>query len=146
MPTNNDSNSSEYECAISGKVAPEADLVLDDNNDEADLDNLPVGWVKVTVQRRGVNPEWIEVQKRKQRQLAGMKAQIPDGGSGAERAEQEADVEYAVRAAFFAIEQGTPKYVTVEDVAYVSNPDANKQVGEEWKKLATLLSVDVSGG
>jgi hypothetical protein len=74
-----------------------------------------------------------------------MQAQIPDLAD-AERAEAVEDTRMAVEAAFFAIEQGTPKYVTVEDVAYVSNPDANKQIVAEWKKIADALSLDVSGG
>lgn len=135
----------EYECAISGKVATDSDLVLDDKHDEDDLAELPVGWVRVTVQRRGVNPAWLEIQKRKARQLAGMQAQIPELPD-AERAEAVEDTRMAVEASFFAIEQGTPKYVTVEDAAYISNPDASKQVAAEWKKIADVLSLDVSGG
>jgi hypothetical protein len=139
------SPASEYECALSGKAAADTDLVPDDKNDESDLGEMPVGWIRVTVQRRGVNPAWLEIQKRKARQLAGMQAQIPDLAD-AERAEAVEDTRMAVEAAFFAIEQGTPKYVTVEDVAYVSNPDANKQIVAEWKKIADALSLDVSGG
>jgi hypothetical protein len=141
MPT--DTNT-DYECAISGKYAAETDLVLDDENDEAGLDALPIGWIKITAQRRGVNPAWLEIQKRKARQLAGMQAQIPEGDD-ADRAEQIEDVKMAVDAAFFAIEKGTPKYVVIEASCVVLNPDANKQVGAEWKGIASVLSLDVSG-
>lgn len=138
------STDTEFECAISGKRAPETDLILDDNDDESGLDTLPIGWIKITAQRRGINPAWLEIQKRKARQLAGMSAQLPEGDD-AERAEQLEDVKMAVDAAFFAIERGTPKYIIIEASCVVLNPDANRQVAAEWKGIASTLSLDVSG-
>ncbi len=136
---------SSFECCLSGKIASFAEPVTDDARDEEDLDEMPVGWIRVVVQRRGVSPLWVEIQKRKARQFAGVQAQIPPDLSDADRAEAMRDAEVGVDAAFFAIEMGTPKYIVVEDEAYVANPDADKQVQAAWAQVASALGVDVSG-
>ena len=141
----NQNAENEYECALSGKVANDAELVVDDAQDDADLDALPVGWVKVTVQRRGVNPAWIAIQRTKAHHVASIMAQVGDDMSPEERAAQAEIAEVTINANFYALEAGTPKYVVVEDVAYVANPDTNKQVQAEWVKIASSLGVDVSG-
>jgi hypothetical protein len=53
---------SEYVCALSGVEADEADLVASTDDEAGDL---PVGWSRITIQRRVVNPRWIEVQQGK---------------------------------------------------------------------------------
>lgn len=131
----------EYVCTLTGRSAREKDLILDAPDDD-DLEALPIGWLKVTVERRGVNARWVEVTQRKMRvraQLAAQLAEVPEEA----RAEAVADAEMAVDAQFFAIEQGTPKYVTVAETVYVRDPDSDKQAGEAWTQIAAVLQVDV---
>jgi hypothetical protein len=60
---------SEYVCALSGVEADEDDLV---ESTDDDLSDLPVGWTKITVQRRLISPRWLEVQDAKKRWAAEM--------------------------------------------------------------------------
>jgi len=131
----------EYVCTLTGRTAREKDLILDAPEDD-DLDALPIGWLKVTVERRGVSARWVEVQNRKIRlraQVVGQLSEVPEEA----RAEAIADAEMAIDAQFFAIEQGTPKYVTVSESVYVRDPDSDKQAGEAWVQVAAVLQVDV---
>lgn len=132
---------SEYVCTLTGRTAREKDLILDAPEDD-DLDALPIGWLKVTVERRGVNARWVEVANRKARLYAQVRSQLAEIPEEA-RAEAVADADMAIDAQFFAIEQGTPKYVTVAESVYVRDPDADKQAGEAWSQIAAVLQVDV---
>jgi hypothetical protein len=128
----------DYVCAISGKEAREDELVLDAPEDD-ELEALPVGWIKVTVERRGVNPAWLAVQGAKARLLAQMQATIPADAPDEVRMAMTLDAELIVAAQFHAYEKDTPKYVTEAQERYVLSPDADKGVAEEWAKIAQAL-------
>ena len=130
---------SDYVCAISGKEARETDLVLDAAEDD-DLDALPVGWVAVTVRRRGINPAWVALQNTKARVLAQVLAQMAtDGATDEERAIAQADAGVLVAAQFYGIDSDTPKYRTEAVDLVIRNPDEDKGVADEWAKIAEVL-------
>lgn len=133
----------EFECALTGMLADEDDLILD-AADGDDLEEQPIGWIRVTIERRGVNPAYVALLQAKERLLANALAgTIPPDMPAEDRAVLEADIRLSVDAQFFAIEQGTPKYVTHEDVVYIRNPDGDKQVSKAWGEIAAVLGTDV---
>lgn len=65
--------SEEYECAISGQVE---DAGLEEDADG--LDDLPVGWTKITFHRRAWNPKWQTIQAVKEAGVETMLQSIPE--------------------------------------------------------------------
>ena len=129
---------SDYVCAISGRSPKDTDLILD-ADDSDDLDTLPIGWVRVTVERRGVNTAWLALQGVKARALANMVGQVPDEISEEDKAMFRGDMVVMVDAQFFAIEAATPRYSTESVVLVVRNPDEDAGVAAEWGKVAAAL-------
>jgi hypothetical protein len=133
-----------YTCALSGKTAPDNEIVHDAEEDD-ELGELPVGWIKVTVERRGVNPAWLEIQKRKARltavQQQQVATQLPAEMPEAEKAEVMLDLAAAVAAQFHALESETEKYLVAVGEAYVMPPEADAQVAAAWKGIIETLGL-----
>ena len=128
----------EHVCAISGRSPAASDLVQDaDEND--DLDTLPIGWVRVTVERRGVNPAWLALQGTKARTLANLLGQIPEEASTEDTAIMRGDMGVLIDAQFVGIESVTPRYTTETVTLFVCDPDEDKGVAAEWAKIAAAL-------
>ena len=106
----------EYECALSGLVAPGGV-----ESDTDGLGDLPIGWTKITVQRRRVNPAWMMIQQVKEAMVENVRKQMaPDIW-----ATQGMAVAVQVEAQLHGLENDTPMFVTdVEDVVYLSDSDA----------------------
>jgi len=106
MPTN------EYECAVTGAVE------LGGQSDDSDkLDDLPVGWTKITIARRQYNPKWMMIQQVKESMISGLLSQAPDLPDV-----QKYAVSLQVDAQFHAMEKDTPLYIRdVDDVVYISD-------------------------
>ena len=138
---------SEYVCAISGRSPRETELVLD-APEEDDLDALPIGWIRVTVERRGINPLWLAMVATKTRVQAQLAQQIDPSLPPEEQAASVSDATMLVNAQFCALEARTPKYVTESVELFVRNPDEDKGVAAEWGKIAEALSfpATVTGG
>ena len=134
---------SEHVCAISGRSPAASDLVQDaDEND--DLDTLPIGWVRVTIERRGVNAAWLALQGTKARTLANLLGQIPEEASTEDTAIMRGDMGLLIDAQFIAIESVTPRYATETVTLFIRNPDEDKGVAEEWGKIADALGFPAS--
>lgn len=143
MPTDEDI----IKCALSGSAATD---LIEDADDDDDMGEAPIGWLRITVERRGVNPEWVEFQTRKQRQLANAQAQtmaaIPADFPEAERAEVMKDIEFAINCALKPVEDDLDKYETYEEVVYVRDPGADKAVGAAWLDIAKNLGLTAAVG
>ena len=122
--------SEEYECAISGQVE---DAGLDEDADG--LDDLPVGWTRITFHRRAWNPKWQTIQAVKEAGVETMLQSIPEEY----REEQRGAVEVQVEASLYGIESSTPKYLVEETTLYVSD---NEEVAETLKEIKTLLGIE----
>lgn len=121
----------EFECALSGvTTAGDGGVVPDD-----ELEDLPVGWTKVTFERRRYNPEWVQIQQVKSIAKAGLMATIPEEA----RAESEWAVELQVRSQFFVLEQATPRYLTEVEEVYISD---SSEVVEPYNELRDQLGLE----
>ena len=63
----------EFTCALSGLTPTDAELP-----DESDQDGIPMGWTRVTLERRDPNPEWLQVQAVKAAVIQQTLEQIPE--------------------------------------------------------------------
>ena len=130
-----------YVCALSGKAASDEELV-DDAADTDALDEMPIGWIRITVERRGVAPEWVEFQTRREKLVAMQLSQLPTDATDEQRAEAEADIRFALGAQLSYAESRLARYITLEDTVYVKNPDGDPQVAEAWAEVAKTLPLD----
>lgn len=100
----------DYTCAISGLTAPASEAA------EGELDDLPTGWARVTVEIRNANPRWEAIQEAKAQLIAAQLGQIPE----AQREGAKAFTAIMVDAQFAALEAATPRFLQVDHVVEVS--------------------------
>jgi len=124
---------SEYVCALSGVEADENDLV--EGGD--DLGDLPVGWTKITVQRRLFNPRWYEVQQAKAALVEVTLAQIPEEA----REQMRPLITVQVDAQFAALEASIEEYVVDADEVYVAPPESDKALAAEYFDIRDRLGL-----
>jgi hypothetical protein len=126
----------EYVCSLSG-VEAEAEDVVDDAQDS--LGDLPVGWTKVTFQRRLMNPRWDEIQQAKDLLVQAALEQIPE-----EARENAAPVvEIQIDAQFAALEASTDKYIAFDEVVYVAPPELDRALASEFYSVRDRLGLPI---
>lgn len=132
---------SEYVCALSGVEADEEDLVADA---EDDLSDLPVGWTKITIQRRLINPRWVEVQQAKEALVEVTLSQIPEEA----RDQMRPLISVQVDAQFAALEANIDEFVTDTDEVFVAPPETDKALAAEYFDIRDRLGLpnDTFGG
>jgi hypothetical protein len=114
-----------YECALTGVTEEAADKFAADG-----LDDLPVGWTKITMTRRQVNTKWLAIQQVKDATVEALLQQFPEEI----REVQRFVVEIQVEAQLKALENDTPMFVSdVEDVIYVSDSEEALEALDELR-------------
>jgi hypothetical protein len=130
----------EYVCAITGRSTN--NLVFDAPEDDP-MDETPIGWLRITVERRGVNSAWVEIQQVKSVHLAQAAATYPEELTSEQRAEAETVARVSTDAIFAALEQATPKYLTVREVAYIRDPANDGDAAKVWAEIAAELQIEI---
>lgn len=128
---------SDYVCALSGVEADEAELV--DGSD--DLGDLPVGWTKITVQRRLLNPRWYEVRQAKEALVEVTLSQLPEEM----REQMRPLITVQVDAQFAALEASIEEFVVDEDEVYVAPPESDKALAAEYFDIRDRLGLSNEG-
>lgn len=126
----------DYFCSVSG-VVPTEQQIVDDEGD--DLGDLPLGWLKVTVSRRVLNPKWVLIQQVKAAAVEQLIQQVEE--------EHREDVKDAVivqvEAQYAAYEDKVGKYLVDEQVSFITDPELSKPVTEAIHPLFELLELDL---
>jgi hypothetical protein len=128
--------SPDYVCSLSGVEADEDDI-LDDATD--DLGAMPVGWTRVTFQRRLMNPRWEEVEQGKELLIETALAQVPEESKDAARLL----IALQIDAQFVALEAATDRYVVYDEVIYVAPPELDKALATEFFSIRERLGLPV---
>ena len=128
---------SEYVCTISGVEADEEDLV--EGSD--DLGDMPVGWTKITVQRRLYNPRWLEVRQAKEALVEVTLAQLPEEA----RDQMRPLVSSQVDAQFAALEASIEEFVLDEEEIFVAPPESDKALAAEYFEIRDRLGLSNEG-
>lgn len=124
-----------YKCAMTDHEQPGVGLLDPNEDDDGGLDDLPVGWTRIQIQRRQINPEWLALQQIKESIVNGILAQVPE----AEREAQRGLAMVQVRAQFHALESSLPIYIVdVEDTVYVSD---RKDALEPFNEIRDILGL-----
>ena len=121
----------EYECALSGTLADKRELIADEEDD------MPVGWSRITIERRTVNPEWWEVQNVKATLIEASLMQVPE----AQRPQMLPLVAMQVAAQFIALEDKLGQYVTTTEVLYIAPTESDAQLAAEYNDLRGRLGL-----
>jgi hypothetical protein len=129
---------SEYVCALSGVEADEDDLV---ESTDDDLSDLPVGWTKITVQRRLISPRWLEVQDAKTALVEVTLAQLPEEA----RDQMRPLVTVQVDAQFAALEANIDEYITDTEEVFVAPPESDKTLAAEYFDIRDRLGLSNEG-
>lgn len=129
---------SDYVCALSGAEANEDDLV---EGADDDLSDLPVGWTKITVQRRLLNPRWLEVQQAKEALVEVTLMQLPEEA----RDQMRPLITVQVDAQFAALEATIEEYTTDTDEVYVAPPESDKALAAEYFDIRERLGLSNEG-
>jgi hypothetical protein len=129
----------EYVCSLSG-VEAEDDELLEDGDDA--LGDMPLGWTKVTFQRRLMNPRWEEIQQAKEALVQVALSQVPE-----EAREQAAPVvAMQIDAQFAALESNTDRYVVFDETIYVAPPELDRALAAEFYSVRDRLGLPVPTG
>ena len=128
---------SEYVCTISGVEADEEDLV--EGSD--DLGDMPVGWTKVTLQRRMYNPRWLEVQQAKEALVEVTLSQLPEEA----REQMRPLISIQVDAQFAALEASIEEFALEEEEIFVSPPESDKALAAEYFEIRDRLGLSNEG-
>lgn len=125
---------SDYVCALSGVEPDDDDLV------EAS-DDLPVGWTRITFQRRLPNPRYEEIQQAKAALVEVTLGQIPEEA----REQMRPLVAVQVDAQFAALEANTEEWVMDEEVIFVAPPETDAALASEYLELRDRFSLSNEG-
>ncbi len=123
----------EYECALSGLVAP-GSLSFDEDG----LEDIPAGWSEVKLSRRVFNPKWVLIQQVKKAMIEGLLRQYPE----AAKAGQEVAIRLQVDAQFYLMEQDTPPYITEVETVYLAPKELSEDVAEAYNQAREMLGLE----
>jgi hypothetical protein len=125
----------EYECALTGLTASSAQPDPAEQVNDG-LGDLPIGWTRIQISRRRLNPRWTMMQQVKAGMVEGICQQFPP-----EVAEmQRFAVTVQVDAQFHSLESATPMYVAdVDDVVFISD---SGEVIESINELRALIGLE----
>lgn len=127
-----------FVCSMSGVVADEDDAVHDAPKGDV-LGTLPVGWSRVTVERRLENARWDDIQQAKTTLVQMTLANVPEEHRG----EAEPMIAMQVDAQFAALEAATDRYVTITEVLYVAPPEDDAELAKEWFAIRQTLGLSI---
>jgi hypothetical protein len=123
----------EYECSLSGIVAPGGPSYEKD-----ELGDLPVGWTEVKFSRRVLNPDYVVIQQVKQAMIHGLVAQLPEEGKDT----QSIIIRVQVEAQLKALQDATPPYITEVETVYLAPGSLSPDVAEAYNEVRESLGLE----
>ena len=138
IPTSQIDEESEYICALSGlQPSPEQKAFADD-----ELEDLPLGWSKCSIQTRITNPKYDLLINVKQTILGEMLSQLPEDMAQDQKNLAHQALALQVDAQFAALQAQTPPFIVIERICFLSDPSKDEQVKEEWDSFLERLDID----
>lgn len=123
---------SDIYCALTGEGPDEEELI-----DLGDDDELPPGWIRVTVERRLPNLARVELDAAKKAICAAQLEQYGEVGDEVKRL-----VELQVDATFAALEAQNPPTLIREESIYICPPEGKIKVTKHVRGLLDSLTFD----
>ena len=127
--------SDEYTCALSGRTPDTDQKAPLESSDE--LEDLPIGWSKVSIQTRVLNPDFVKIQAVKDSIINEFLSNVPDENKD----EAKELFQIQVAAQFAALESQISPYLIDERICYISDATDSEVVKEEWDSLLERLDL-----
>tara|TARA_R100001163_G_scaffold50486_1_gene37953 strand:+ start:274 stop:693 length:420 start_codon:yes stop_codon:yes gene_type:complete len=126
----------DYVCALSGVEAESG--IPDEFSDE--LGTLPMGWTKVTIQRRLPNLEWQELQQVKQLAVQAAVSQLPEEQQVPQALRA---IEIQIAAQFAALEDRLSPFLNMTEEIYVAPPEEDEALASAFYSMRESLGLPV---
>ena len=123
----------EYECALSGLIAPGAMPFLGD-----DLHDLPPGWIEVRMSHRIVNPRYALLQQVKEAMATALMGQFAEEV----RESQGVVVRLQIEAQFYQMEQDIEPYLTEVETVYLAPPEVSEDVAAAVNQVREMVGLE----
>jgi hypothetical protein len=124
---------SEFLCALTF-VESTADTILGDD--------MPIGWVRVTIERQHLNPEWVQIQQFKESATQQEFAKIADAVSEEQRPAVYAAIQLQIRASFAALEATVDRVISEVQEVLIAPPESDSDIAEALAEARDLLGFD----
>ena len=125
----------DFICALSG-VTPT------DEESDSTLGDLPEGWIEITIKRVFPNQRYFILQQLKNQAVSLTLAQIPEE----QREEALESVRVQVDAQYYSFESSLKDYEEESDTIYISPPENDPAILEEYQKFAIIDDLLATGG
>lgn len=120
-------------CALTGEEAEARDII----DGDGDFDGMPIGWTRVTIERRTMNPRFLEVMQAKRMLVQAALSQMPEEA----RPSMAPLVAIQIDAQFASLIELTPEHAVARDVVYISDPADNTVLAREWNSMRDALGL-----
>ena len=115
-------------CAISGITPDESEF----------FDEAPLGWVKLTIERKHINPQWAAVQMVKKGLIETTLAALPKD----QRELQRLGIQIQVEAQFHSYASEIEQFIIQEEEVFVSPPEKDEAIGSTWSQIEDILGLE----
>lgn len=125
-------------CSLSGVEAPELEVLPDEMAD--DLGLLPVGWTRITIERRLTAPEWQEIQQVKSIMAEAASQQLPKEQQVPEAIRA---IQIQVAAQFASLEANLSPFSNMKEVLFLAPPELDPALATEFFDIRDRLGLPI---
>ncbi len=130
------SDETDYICALTGLMASPATTVQDADDDDS-LGDMPVGWTRVTIERRVPNPKHELLQQVMSQSVFQMLQAVAEE----HRAAAKPQIELAIAAQYALLSDRTDAYLTESEVTYLAPPELDSGAAEGHAAFRKMLNL-----
>jgi len=127
-----------FVCSLSGVEAADEVILPDELAD--DLGLLPVGWTRLTIDRRLPNTDWHQVQSTKALLVAAATEQIPEDQQSPETVTA---IQIQIEAQYAALEARMSPFLNMKEVIFIAPPEMDQSLADEFYGLREALGLPV---
>jgi hypothetical protein len=102
------------------------------------VSDIPYEWIRVTVEKQYLNPQWAAIQMVKKGLIESTLLQLPEE----HREMQRMGIEIQVEAQFHGYEEQFEQFITVSEEVYVSPPSKNNEIKSSWEQVVDILGLE----
>lgn len=123
-------------CSLSGVEAPEEEILPDDMAD--DLGLLPMGWTRITIDRRLPSQEWQEIQQVKMIMAEAAVQQLPEDQRVPEAIRA---IQIQIAAQFASLEANLSPFSNMKEVLFLAPPELDPALAKEFFEIRDRLGL-----
>lgn len=125
-------------CSLSGVEAPDGEILPDDMADALGL--LPMGWTRITIERRLPSQEWQEIQQVKMIMSEAAVQQLPEDQRVPEAVRA---IQIQVAAQFASLEANLSPFSNMKEVLFLAPPELDPALAKEFFEIRDRLGLPI---